>query len=148
MRKQGSCDEQRCPVPPSALCLGKLSAREQTDARCPRSSVVMSREMQVVRDSESVKKNNKSISLHRLGAIKEAYLTQKLASSTGEAAFLPAFCPFQLISGFHEGQHVLIMSARPEKQHSLNFSCYLGKTLASIPDHSQICHPVGEPSTG
>lgn len=40
----------------------------------------------------------KSISLHHLRAIKEVYLTQKLASNTGNAALLPAFCPFLLIS--------------------------------------------------
>lgn len=40
----------------------------------------------------------KSISLHHSRAIKGVYLTQKLASNTGNAALLPAFCPFLLIS--------------------------------------------------
>jgi len=40
----------------------------------------------------------KSISLHHFKAIKEVYLTQKLASNTGNAALPPACCLFQFIS--------------------------------------------------
>lgn len=62
----------------------------------PQSSAMISRKIQVMDGISKALK--KSISLHCFRAIKEVYLTQILASNTGNATLLSAFCPFQLIS--------------------------------------------------